>query len=1139
MYGIIEFYKACGQHGISPILGCEILLDPARVPANTRPEQMPMDALPRLVLLAENDLGYANLVHLVSRAHENSEAGAPPRASREMVACYASGLIAIYPGIRSVSGHFLADNNPDAAVAEAVAWREIFGPNHFFLEVGDHGLESEREWNLFAQNLAARDAFRLVATNDVHYTRHEDAEAHDVLLCLRDGERQSDDGRLRMGSDQFHLKSPEEMEETLGTTYAEALAATKEIADRCKVTLELGTNRFPAYPVDPGVDRMQLLRDICTSGLSRRYPDLFGKNPPAAEEAIAQAKQIRERMDYELGVFEKTGFVSYFLIVWDFIRYAKENGIPVGPGRGSAAGSLVAYLLQITDLDPLRYGLLFERFLNPERVSPPDIDVDFCPEGRGRVIDYVRSKYGPNCVAQIVTYGTLGAKAVVKDVARVLGYSYGVGDRLTKLIPKPVGTTLRSALEESSDFQRAYDTEEETRKIVDLAFKLEGLVRQTGIHAAGVVICDRAVSDYVPVARAPSGDMVTQFDMSALTEVGLLKMDFLGLATLTVIEEARRLIRKTRGIDVDLSTIPLDDPKTYDLLNRGLGVGVFQLESPGMRGLCRQFDVRNIDDILALLALYRPGPMDLIPDYIKRKKGEVPIQYEHPLLAESCADTFGVMIYQEQVMKAASVLAGYSLGASDLLRRAMGKKDVEKMAKERENFIKGSAKTHQIPAEQAGKVFDLIQKFAGYGFNKSHSAAYAIIAYQTAYLKANYAPEFMAALLTNETGNTVKLSVFVSECRTLGIPVLPPDINASEARFSVEQGSVRYGLAAVKNVSSAAVEAVVQAREKDGPFRDLSDLCHRAPPSSLNKKTLESLALVGAFDSWDAHRARMLSRIDSALSSASSAHRDAARGQGSLFDMLDEPPATHHEPTPQNVGPDLTQTEKLNAEKELLGYFVSGHPIDGYRKDLAGLHATSVADLSTVEDNSPVRLIGLISGVTTRYTKDKTAFVSAMLEDETGSVELFIPVSEENDLSRRVIAGAVLVITGTLRKRDERISVRVSEAAEPREARLRWTNLIHLLVDFRKTPADKMATLLKRFPGNIPLRFHCPLARGGRVDIEPNSVFFVRASRDMMEQLGQFLGADAITLDVAREQPLPRPKRPAWANRRNNNAQNE
>ncbi len=775
LYGAIDFYQAGKAAGVKPIIGVEAYIAPGSI--KDRPNSQ-RDAANHFTLLAQNETGYKNLVRLMSTAHLEGM-HYKPRIDKELLAAHSEGLIGMSGCLKGEINMALQSDDLVKARASAATYRDIFGAENFFIELHDHGIEAQRKCNRELPNLAKEFGLGLVAANDVHFLERAHHEAHDVMICIGTGKMVQDEKRMRYVPE-LYFKSADEMQAIFGD-YPASLTNTIAIAERCNLEFEFGVSKFPEYNTPNGMPREDYFRELCFAGLRKRYGERAADDPT-----------LLARLTKELGVIEKTGFISYFLIVWDFIRYAKERGIPVGPGRGSAAGSLIAYVLEITDIDPLKYGLLFERFLNPERVSPPDIDIDFCQARRGEVIDYVRQKYGARAVAQIITFGTLGAKSVIRDVGRVMGLSYGDADRIAKMIPNELNITLAGAIAKNADLKRASETEPATRQLLEYGALLEGLSRGAGVHAAGVVISDRDLSEYIPLTRSKDNEVTSQFSGDPLGALGMLKMDFLGLKTLTVIEDSLKLIHEHTPA-FSLKEIALDDPAAFALYNRGETVGLFQMESGGMTGTAKRFDVQKLDDIIALIALYRPGPMDLIDDYIERKKGLKKVRYVHPLLEEVSAETYGVMIYQEQVMAAANLLAGYSLGQSDLLRRAMGKKDKEKMAKERESFIAGCERTNNIPEKKASAIFDLLEKFAGYGFNKSHSAAYGVISYQTAFLKAHYPVEFMSGLLSNEINNTEKISIFVGECKRMGIPILPPDMNRSSLKFTPEPNEKEAG----------------------------------------------------------------------------------------------------------------------------------------------------------------------------------------------------------------------------------------------------------------------------------------------------------------------------------------------------------
>ncbi|MFH1067690.1 MAG: DNA polymerase III subunit alpha, partial [bacterium] len=863
-------------------------------------------------------------------------------------------------------------------------------------------------------------------------------------------------------------------------------------------------------------------RQLCQDGLRRRY-----------DTRADTDDELKERLDHEMEVIEKMGFVSYFLIVWDFIDYARRQGIPVGPGRGSAAGSLVAYCLGITQLDPLRYGLIFERFLNPDRISPPDIDVDFCQNRRGEVIQYVRQKYGERSVAQIITFGTLGAKMAVRDVARVMGLSFGEASRIADLIPRDLKMTIPKALETVPELKKIYADDETIHEVIDNAITLEGLSRQTSTHAAGVVIADGDLTNYLPLTRDDTGGIVTQYAMEPVGDIGLLKMDFLGLKTLTVIQDCFELIEKSIGKRLTPDDIPLDDAATFELLNRAQNVGVFQVESPGMRRTCQIFGIQSIDDIIALIALYRPGPMDLIDEYVKRKKGKVAFEYEHPLLKKVCADTYGIMIYQEQVMSAARLLAGYTLGEADILRRAMGKKKQEEMDKQRDIFVAGCAAANAIPPEQAKRIFELLEKFAGYGFNKSHSAAYGLIAYHTAYLKANYPVPFMAALLSNELDNTDKIALFVAEAHNLGIEILPPSVNESELLFTVGPKQIRFGLAAIKNVGNAAVEAMLRARAEGGPFTSLHDFCQRVEFQSINKKTVESLVKAGAFDSFHSNRAALFAQIDEALSQAASSAHDKARGQTSLFSMLGE--AASAPPLFPNTPP-WPMRQQLAYEKELLGFYITGHPVNEFEADLRGFRTLDLGEASELTDDSPVRIAGVITAIEVRTTqKDGRPYARLQVEDQTGRMEVMIFPGMYTEMGALLSEGAPLVISGHMDNQDEgRQRFRTNEVFTLARACERLVKEIHLVIPrSQSTEASLFASIrdiLSRFSGTVPVCLAIATPSGEAL-LETGESFRVAPSIELFARLRALLGVDNVKIGARDIAPNPRRR---FANRNNN-----
>ncbi len=1121
LFGAIEFYKECRKAGVKPIIGCEVYLAPGS--RKDRKANSAKEASTHFLLLAKNETGYHNLVKLVSAAHLEGMYY-KPRIDKEILAEHSDGLIGTSACLAGeVARHILAGKMKEAEQS-IDTFKHIFAPGDFYLEIADHGIAQQHLVAAELLKYARQFDLKIVATNDVHYVRKEHASAHDVLLCIQTGAKINDENRMRYSGPEFYLKTTEEMA-ALFREVPEALATTLEIADKCDLKIELGQNKFPAYAVPEGETREGYLRRLCEEGLVRR----FG---PRAEEPA-----LRQRLDFELGVLSKTGFTSYFLIVWDFIDYAKRNGIPVGPGRGSAAGSLISYVLGITDLDPLHYGLFFERFLNPERISPPDIDVDFCYNRRPEVIDYVRKKYGERSVAQIITFGTLGAKMAIRDVGRVMGLSYGEADRLAKMIPFDPKMTLEKALAESPDFKRAYDEEEVTKNVIDSALTLEGVSRQAGVHAAGVVISDRDLTDYVPLTLDDHDGIVTQYSMEPLGELGLLKMDFLGLKTLTVIQDALRLIEQTTGKKIDPLEIPLDDPETFELLSRAHNVGLFQVESPGMCDVCRRVRPRVVEDIIAIGALYRPGPMEFIPLYADRKSGKVATEYDHPLLEPILKETYGIMVYQEQVMQAAQILAGYTLGGADVLRRAMGKKKPEEMAKQRAIFVEGCAKTNKIGAEKANQLFDVLDKFAGYGFNKAHAACYGVITCQTAWLKARYPVQFMAALLSNELDNTDKIAQFVAEAKRMGLAVLAPSVNESGSVFTVKEKSIRFGLSAIKNVGQAAVELIIAAREKGGPFRDLHDLCSRVESRAFNKKLLESLVKSGACDDFGPNRAELVAQIDGALAQASAQARDRDAGQSSLLDLLGpmEPAAKKSTASAKtNAVPDWSLRERLGYEKELLGFYITGHPLDDYAHDLAAFQLHTVAQLGEVNGEIDTRLCGLITKVEIRTTqKDKKPWARVTFEDQTGSLEVLVFPDTYAALPRPLNAGEVIVVSGQLDRREDQPKLRAVEVlwlAEAHEKLLRELVLYLPLEDWLE-PARwaQLRELVMDAPGPVKLRLVCSRGESARVELAPADHYGVAWTGEFKGRLEGFLGGARYGLRATTQ--VTRQKGKRWQQR--------
>ncbi len=1106
MYGVVEFVKTALEYGIKPIVGCEVYMA-----AGSMHDKQPVSGRAEtyhFTLLAKDNIGYHNLIKLVSAAHIDGFYY-KPRIDKELLRKHSEGLIGLSGCFKGEINQALIAENPAKARQSVQEFIDIFGHENFFIELHDHGMEQQARTNPILIEFAREFNLGLVATNDVHFLNKLDHEAHDVMICIGTQSMVQDEKRMRY-SPELYFKSGDEMQALFHAT-PEAISNTLAIADRCNVTLDFGVTKYPSYQCPDGLTAEEYMRQICNAGFEERY----GKDADPV---------LRERLEYELGVLVKTGFIDYFLITWDFIRYAKEQGIPVGPGRGSAAGAMVAYVMKITDIDPIRFGLLFERFMNPERVSPPDIDIDFCQQRRGEVIDYVRQKYGNRAVSQIITFGTMGAKSVVRDVGRVLGWSYGDGDRLAKMIPLELNITLtgkeskdpatgekkfnKGAIDKNPDLRKAVETEPATAQLWEYAVFLEGITRNSGVHAAGVVISDRDLSDYIPLSKSSEGEIVSQYAMGPLTDLGLLKMDFLGLKTLTIIRDAEDLIRQ-HDDSFRIANIVLENQPTFDLLNRAEIIGIFQLDG-GMASWCRSFDFKSIDDIYALSALYRPGPMEFIPDYVKRKKGQKKIKYAHPLLKEVCGDTYGIFIYQEQVMQAARVLAGYTLGGADNLRRAMGKKDAAKMAKERKLFVSGCAEHHQIEAALADEIFDLLEKFAGYGFNKSHAAAYGWISYQTAYLKANHPVEFMAALLSNEVNNTDKISIFVAECQRMGIRILPPDVNGSLLKFRPvvfeEKPAIRFGLAAIKNVGEAAMTAAIAEREANGAYKSLEDFCARIDSKAANRRVIESLIRCGAFDFTKIDRAVLFASVEAVLASAASAHRDKASGQESLFEMFETAPAPTTLAELPHVEP-WSQAERLSAEKELLGFYVTGHPLDSWRETLESGSFVSIAAMSGFEDKSVVTAAGMLTTVEKRFTKkDNKPYAICQLEDLTGQAEIMVWPEAFSSCGSLLETGKVVQVTAKLDKREEKPRLVASEFKVIKETK--GAGSIRLTVQHELVEVEELARIretLHRFPGKTPVILNFQFGTGERVVMKTGPKYHVQDSEELRLALDGWL----------------------------------
>jgi DNA polymerase-3 subunit alpha len=1122
MFGAVSFHDACRERGVKPILGCEIYV--ATGSRFSRQAQSASEAYNHFTLLAANEAGYHNLVKLVSMGYLEGFYHRP-RIDKDVLADHSEGLIGLSGCLSSeIAQHLLA--GADAAALDSVGrFSEIFGRDRFFLEVMEHGIPDQRRVNQALLRIRDRTGLKLVATNDAHYLHRDDSQAHDVLLCIGSGKKVQDAERLRFDTNEFYLKSPEEMA-ALFPDHPEALRSTVEIAEMCDFTLK-GVSSLPAFEVPPGFTIESYFEKVVRDGFAERRRFL---------DPLAEAGRLRHpvadyesRLDKEIGVIRRVGFSGYFLIVWDFMRYARERGIPVGPGRGSAAGSLVAWSLRITDIDPIENDLIFERFLNEERISPPDIDIDFCEARRGEVIEYVTKKYGRDNVAQIITFGTMKAKAVVRDVGRVMDLSYAEVDRIAKMIPFDLKMTLERALEESPPLKEAYEKEPRVKELIDVSKRLEGTTRHASTHAAGVVIAPKPLTELVPLFKGNTGDVTTQFDMKGCERIGLLKMDFLGLRTLTLIDNCVKMIEAQIGVHIEPERIPLDDEKTFALFTAGKTSGLFQFESDGMRDILKRFKPDRLEHLTALNALYRPGPMQMIDDFIRRRHGQTRVTYEHPAMEPILKETYGVMVYQEQVMKIASALGGFSLGEADILRKAMGKKKVEVMAAQMEKFLAGCAASG-VPERKARRIWQLMEQFAGYGFNKSHSAAYAWLAYQTAYLKANYPAHFMAALLTSERANTDKIVQYLGECREMGIRVLPPDVNEAQKFFTVvarDEGEgaaeaaapadIRFGLAAIKNVGEGAVEAMLAAREEGGRFRSLFDLCDRVDTRAVNRRVIESLIKSGSFDSIDARRSALFAVIDRAMEAGQKRQRDREQGQSSLFGMLDgtgTDGGTGSERIP-DARP-WPEAERLAFEKESLGFFITGHPLERFRSELEQWASASTGRLGQTDPSIEVSVGGIITGLRLIKTKKGDRMASFALEDLEGSVECLVFPETYKKTGGRLADDQVVLVKGRAETPDEgRARLLASEVMPLEQAKLSEARSVTIRVTapgWDRSKGERLRDILGSHRGDCPVTLEIVRPGAYAVSLAPNAVYRVRPGSVLRDEVEALLGPGALVL---------------------------
>jgi DNA polymerase-3 subunit alpha len=1087
IFGAIKFYNLCMKNGIKPIIGCEVYVaSGSRFDKDYKPG---LDDNYHLILLAKDEEGYANLVRLVSLAHLEGFYY-KPRLDKELLGQYNQGLIASSACLKGEIPSAISAGDISRAYKLADDYLNIFGKGNFYLELMENGLPEQKKANEVLLKISKDLDIPVVATNDIHYLEKEEAFAHEALLAIQTQTTLSDPNRFKFNSDTFYFRTPAEMKEIF-KEIPEAIRNTLEITQKCNLTLDFSKIHLPHFPVPGGKTDEEYLEQICYKNLKERYPKDF--------------KEAYRRLKYELSIIKKTGFASYFLIIWDLVKFAKENHIPVGPGRGSAAGSIVSYILRITDIDPLSYDLLFERFLNPARISMPDIDIDFCYEKRAEVLEYVGKKYGKESVAQIITFGTMLARAVVRDVGRVMGFSYSEVDRIAKMVPYSVGqhTTLKEAIATGPELAQAYGADPRVKRLIDVAMQLEGLSRHASTHAAGVVISDKPLIERIPLTRGTEGEVVTGFDMGSLEKTGLLKMDFLGLKTLTVIEETTKIIRRTRGIDLDITAIPLDDKKTFSLLTKGNTIGVFQLESRGMREILQKIHPSKFEDLVAVLALYRPGPLGsgMVDDFINRKQGRRNISYIHPKLEPILKKTYGIILYQEQIMQIVSTLAGFDMARADLLRKAIGKKIPEIMEEQRHLFMEGCRKNN-IPQSVANQIFDLIDYFSGYGFNKSHSTAYALISYRTAYLKANFPVEFMAALLTSERNNTDKVVEYVNESGRMKINVLAPDINTSFANFTVtEDRNIRFGLMAIKNVGKAALESIIEERKKD-KFASIFDFCERVDSRSVNKKVIESLIKSGAMDSFGLRRAQMVAILDNAL------HKGGKKKDTSQLTLFSETQDAE-------IVPDIQEwplQQILNFEKSLLGIYLTSHPLHTYSSLINFINREKIFSLYELGRRQDVTITGVVEKVrmiTTRKRGERMAIVK--IEDETASIEVFVFPRLFEEVGMYLREKVVLIMKGSIEAKDKVPKLLASKVI-PIDRVSENIKEMNILVKNREFPLDKLRKIFINNKGDIPVFFSFPDSKMQGIKVKTGNKFCVSVNEQALKEVGSVVGQENLSL---------------------------
>ena len=1105
LFGGVEFYNKAKEKGVHPVIGCEVYVSQQGL--TTRSES---DRYNHLVLLCETQEGYRNLLKLVSTSFLEGFYY-KPRIDKNLLARHSKGLIAMSACLRGDINETIMANRYEEAKRLAYGYADMFGKDNFFLEIQDHGLDQDKVVVPQIHRLSQETRIPLVATNDSHYMRKEDARAHEILLCIQTGKTMSDPQRMRFSQPEFYLKTRDEMLAMFGEL-EESLDRTWEIAQRCQVNLEKVKEPFPKFTVPAEHTTDTYFEYVARQGFEKRRSRLENmRKTGALKHDLAE---YVERLDREIRMIQQMKFAGYFLIVWDFIRFAKSRGIPVGPGRGSAAGSLVSYSMDITDIDPLQNGLLFERFLNPERISMPDIDIDFHTRRRGEVIQYVTEKYGREQVAQIITFGTLGARTAIKDVGRVLDISFGDVDRITKLIPTTLNIKLKEALAQEPAIEDAARKDPRLKEVLEVALKLEGMARNASMHAAGVVISPVPLQELVPLYKTNKDEIVTQYDMVGLEKLSLLKMDFLGLTTLDIIQDALALIEQNHGVKLVMEDIPLDNPATYQIFCRAFTSGIFQFESRGMRDILRKYQPSRIEDLCALNALYRPGPIQggMIDDFIDGKHGRKKVTYDFPELQEVLEETYGVIVYQEQVMQISNRLAGYSLGDADILRRAMGKKKAEEMAAQRARFLQG-AKQKGLPQKKVEKVFDLMEKFAGYGFPKAHSAAYAYLAYVTAYLKANYPLEFLSALLTSEMGNTDKVVKYINECREMGIAVLPPDVSSSGKDFTPDGQAIRMGLCAIRNVGAAAADSIIEARKTGGPFQNLYDLCERVDLTSVNRRILENLIKCGAMNSMAGNRAQLTAMLDSAMESGQRAWKDRASGQAGLFGIVADQPA--HEEHPLPLLSDWTPQQKLANEKEVIGIYVTGHPLDSYSDKVAELSTHATETLEGLERGAEVAICGILTGIQRKRNREGKLWAAMHLEDRTGSVEAMVFTTQYDRLLAALVEDQAVLVRGLVLPEDNGPpKISVQEIVPLEVARLNLPTLISIRIPVGVNgsidKAEALNQLFARKRGETEVRLRLEKPRDFSVILDVT--LKVRPDKEFWAEVERICGPESVEI---------------------------